>query len=153
MSAETVLQAMLKAAPHPQGSSRSLSTSPEAGGLTPTLLSALYGATAEKWIREGEFSVIDDAALFLSEAMHPFELAVFRCVDEGDVSGGMASVLGVCSGRLDLIKKAWSDSAYETCTQQGRVTFFDAYVILVVAEDPDPIIKAAKKAIQKGSAP
>lgn len=151
MSADTVLQAMLSVAPHPKGRCRSLSATPEEGGLTETLLSALYGTTAGQWYQSGRFSVIDDGAIFLSETIHPFELAVFRCVDEGDVSGGIASVLGICSARLDLIRKAWQGSDYEVYTRQGVVTFYRAYVLLVVAEDPEPLIKAAKRAIQKGS--
>ncbi len=148
MSADTVLQAMLSVVSHPKGRCRSFSAAPEAGGLTEALLSALYGTPAGQWYQSGSFSVIDDGAIFLSETMHPFELAVFRCVDEGDVSGGMASVLGVCAARLDLIRKAWQGSEYETCANQGIVTFYRAYVILVVAEDPEPLIKAAKRAIQ-----
>ena len=92
--------------------------------------------------------MIDDGAVYLSEVLHPFELAVFRCIDERDVSGGMASVLGVCSARLEMIRNTWKGSAYESYVKNATVTYCGGYVLLVVAEDPETVVKAAIKSIK-----
>lgn len=144
-----VLTAMLNATTPSEGRIRTLTAETETQRLPTELLTALYGSTAEKWFEAGEGSLIDDGAVYLSEVMHPFEMAVFRCIDQGDVSGGMASILGVCASRLEIIKAAWQGSDYDTFVQNATVTYCGSYVILVVAEDPEPIIKAAKKVIKQ----
>lgn len=148
VSAREVLVAMLSVAQPPDGQLRTITSSRETERLSTELLSALYGSSAGKWYQGGEYSIIDDGAVYLSEVMYPFELAVFRCINEGDVSGGLASVLGVCSGRIELIKAAWQGSAHEAFVQNATVTYCGAYVILVVAEDPEPMIQAAEKIIK-----
>ncbi len=148
VSAETVLQAMLDGTTPPDGRFLSLTSADKSKRLSADLLTALYGTPASKWYQSGAYSVVNDGAIYLSEVMHPFELAVFRCINEGDVSGGMASVLGVCSTRLETIRAAWQGSDYEVYVQNAVVTYCDGYVLLVVAEDPDAVVKAAEKVIR-----
>ena len=148
VSAEAVLQAMLSEINPPDGRLMSLTSADESKRLSAELLTALYGAPASTWYQGGAYSVVNDGAIYLSEVMHPFELAVFRCINEGDVSGGMASVLGVCSARLDTIRTAWQGSDYEAYVQNAVVTYYGGYVFLVVAEDPETVVKAAIKSIK-----
>ena len=143
-SAAEVLSAMLKEIDPPHGQIRSLTAEKETEKIPPDLLVALYGSTAGKWYG----AIVDDGAVYLSEVMHPFEIAVFRCVDERDVRGGIASVLGVCSTRLDTIKSTWQGSDYEPLVQNAVVTYCNGYVLLVVAEDPETMIRAATKIIK-----
>jgi hypothetical protein len=75
--------------------------------LDDTLLTALYGSSAARWGGTDKFALVDDGCIYLSETQHPFELAVFRCISESDVSGGKMSVLGVCASRLEAIQTAW----------------------------------------------
>ena len=147
-TAEEVLSAMLATIDHPPGKLRTLTAEKETDKLPLELLTALYGSAAEKWYQPGKHSLVDDGAVYLSEIVHPFELAVFRCIDERDVSGGMASVLSVCSARLNMIKNNWQGSVYESYVRDAIVTYFDGYVLLVVAEDPENLIKTAINVIR-----
>ena len=147
-TAAEVLSVMLNSVEAPQGRIRSFSSFNQGSLLSSDLLTALYGSTAAKWYQTNEQAVIDDGALYLSEILHPFELAVFRCIDEGDTSGSIASVLGVCASRLELIRKAWQGTTYENYINRAIVTCYDGYVLLVVAKDPDTAIKAARNYIK-----
>ncbi len=149
-TAAEVILAMLDAVTvsYPQGKVRTLTSEKETDRLSVDLLTALYGSTAGQWYQQGNDSILDDGAIYLSEVMHPFELAVFRCVDERDVDGGMASVLGLCSARLDVIRNTWQGSAYESYVGDAVVTYCQGFVLLVVAEDPDTVVKAAEKVIR-----
>ncbi len=147
-TATEVLSAMLATVEPPQGQVRALTAEKETDKLSLDLLAALYGSTAGKWYQSGNHSLVDDGAVYLSEVMHPFELAVFRCIDETDVSGGMASVLGVCSARLEVIRNTWQGSAYDSYVQNAVVTYCNGYVLLVVADDPETVVKAAVQLIR-----
>ena len=109
-TADGVLSAMMnirEAEECPDGRMRSLRVDTASlSYLSPTLVTAMYGEASRGWF-EGENAPVSDMAMFLSEAMHPCELAVFRCADERD---GL-SVAAQCRSRLDLIKNAWKDSA------------------------------------------
>jgi len=149
ISAETVLQVMLAADDHPSGRLLSLAAPDEGKQLTEPLLVALYGAAASKWYHSDEFRVIDSGGVYLSEVLHPFEIAVFRCVDQRDTTGGLTSVMGICSARLDMIKQSWQGSAYGTMVENALVTCCGNYVILIVAEDPEPMLRAARSIIKR----
>ncbi len=149
VSAINVLQAMLSVAAPPDGMVRSLTAENDNQVLPLDLLTALYGPSTRQWYEDGARGVLDDGAVFLSTAMHPFEIAVFRCIDQGDILGGMASVFGICSARLDMIKNAWKKTDYASYTEKGMVTYVGNYVLLIMCDNPDDVIKAAEKAIRK----
>ena len=141
------MQAMLEETTPIDGRMLSLKAMGDAQ-LDATLLTALYGASASRWGGTDKFALVDDGCIYLSEIQHPFELAVFRCIDESDVSGGRMSVLGVCASRLEAIQTAWQGSSYDLCAQNAILTYYGTYVILIVADNPTPILKAAQKAIR-----
>lgn len=142
-----VLQAMLSESSVIDGKLYQMPTEQEADRLSDELLKALYGETAVSiWKRND--ATVEDGAIYLSEIMHPFELAVFRCAGEDGIWGD-AGVLGICASRAESIKKAWQGSAYEKIAEQGIVTCCENYVILVIAENADRIVDAAKRCIRQ----
>ena len=144
-----VLQTMISAVEKiPTGQCRSSSSDEGTKEfLSPDLLAGLYGEASRKWIHDTDDAILDSAAVYLSEQRHPFELAVFRCKNEGDISGGQGSVMGICQSRLASVARAWQGSEYESVVTHAIVIHEKQFVILIVAEDPAPIITAAKKAI------
>lgn len=119
--------------------------------LSTNLISGLYGETSRQWFNQQGNAMIDDVAIYISNQQHPFEIAVFRCKNQVDISGGRGSVLGVCQNRLSFVQKAWQNTEFESYTRQGKVTFYGQYVLVVISDDADTAINAAKKAIRQGS--
>ncbi len=146
-----VLDAMISAVDAiPSGYGRYFKAAPDTKqALSPTLLSALYGASARQWLGDSNDTVLDDAAIYLTEQQHPFELAVLRCRNQGDISGGEGSVLGICRSRVAAVNASWQGSEYEEVALKGTVVHDGPFVILVIAQEPELILKAAKKAIQQ----
>lgn len=146
--AVTVLVTMLGEAGQrwPSGMTYSLTAPAEEDEhLTPTLLSALYGAAARRWL-EGDEPPVCDAALFLSEVQHPAELAVFRCAT-AEAAGAVAAV---GRARLDTLTRHWNGGEYAAWLTSANVTVKDTYVLLVVSDDPAPLVRAALSAIAAG---
>ena len=142
-----VLKAMLSEAAVIDGKLYQMRTGDESERISEELFKALYGETAVSiWKRSD--TTVEDGAIYLSEIMHPFELAVFRCIGEDEMWGD-AGVIGICASRLESIKKAWKGSAYEKIADQGIVTYCETYVLLVIAEDAESIINAAKRRIRE----
>ena len=136
--------------------------------LTGTLFAALYGSTGRGWLgadstnrtdtadggiaspapanqaAEAAPTLIQDGAVFLSTVMHPFELGVFRCAD----LDGALSVAALCQTRLDTLRTTWQDSAYAVCVERAVVTVEGCYVLFIVADDPEPLLEAARRAIR-----
>ncbi len=125
--------------------------------LGDTLLSALYGSAVNALIlpkitatttvappRETGALPQVEIAVFLAQALHPGEIAVFRCPDARTVAAAAA----LCRTRLDTIRRGWSDSDYASLTERGTVVVEGSYVLLVVAEDPERILTAARRAIK-----
>lgn len=142
--ADTVLSEMLLSVTAPDGCIRALNAPSDTQKLSLDLLAALYGGAVYSWYEAEGYAPIDDCAVYISEVIHPFELGVFRCKDEGELT----SVLGLCAARLDVIKRTWQGSAYEAYVQNAVVTCSGAYVLLVVSDDPETIVKAAKGAMR-----
>lgn len=146
--AATVLAAMLSAvgAGWPQGGTYAL-TAPSASreALSPTLLSALYGEAARRWLT-GDDPPVCDVAIFLSHTLHPAELAVFRCSD-GEATGAVAAV---CRARLDTVARHWDGEDYTAWMTGATVTVKGNYVLVAVADDPTPLLRAAVAAIRDG---
>ena len=113
--------------------------------LTEALFSALYGEAARGLLtaETGRTSPVGDAALFLSFAPQPRELAVFRCSDLRTAS----TVAGLCQGRVDALGREFEAEDGRALSWQGRVSVQGCYVILVCAEDPGPALAAAKDMI------
>ncbi len=148
-AASEVLTAMLTAVtdtaqPLPDGMIRLTAApadSPDA--LTATFFSALYGEAARGLL--GEDSAhgrpVQDAALYLSVSPYPFELGVFRCVDEDTA----LAVEALCRGRLDTLARGFRGSEHEAAASGGRVTVEGNWVLLVLCEDPTPVPEAARR--------
>lgn len=148
VSAMDVLQAMMDESAHtPHGQYKDSRVPQGKEALSIDLLAGLYGETARHWLNDGEEAVLDDAALYLSEQRHPFEIAVFRCKNESDIIGGQGSVVGICQSRLDVISRAWKGSEYDEWVAQSVVFYHKQFVILVVAWNADEMISAAKRII------
>ncbi len=151
VAAETVLASMQAAVETtcPSGRVYSRAAPPEtANYLGDTLLSALYGDGARGMLAAtGTSPAVNDAALFLSIAPHPMELAVFRCSD----ARASATAAKLCRSRLERIRHAWKGSEWEEMTARACVTVAGEYVLLVVSEDPEAVIRAAEKAIWRGT--
>ncbi len=124
---------------------------------TDTLLTALYGSAVETLIlgkttvtatvsppRETVAQPQVDLAFFLAQALHPGEMAVFRCSDARTATAAAA----LCRTRLDTIRRAWADTEQSALTERGVVAVEGNYVFLVVTEDPDAVLGAARRAIR-----
>ncbi len=138
-SAESVLAAMTQAAGEgwPTGTSYSLTSPPESkNALSSTMISALYGPAARRWLT-GDAPPVVDAAVFLSTTMHPAELAVFRCADE-EAAGAVAAV---CRSRIETLRDHWGETPHAAWVNNAAVTVRGDYVLLAVATDPDPLLR------------
>ncbi len=121
--------------------------------LTDTLLSALYGEAARGIaVAPGAgtpgidtTAPVNDIALFLSVAPQPVELAVFRCSDVR----GTATAAKLCRARLEIIRHAWAGSEWAGMAEGAVVTVEGSYVLLVVAEDPDQVVAAARAVLRR----
>ena len=114
--------------------------------LTETLFSALYGEAARGLLTPdaaGENPEVGDAAIFLSIASYPCELAVFRCSDIRTAS----MMVGLCQSRLDAVARGYRDSEWERAAANGRVAVEGCYVLLVISEDPDAVLRSACKGL------
>lgn len=114
-----------------------------------TLVSALYGDCSRDWFSsDGETpATVDDVAMFLPCAMHPMELAVFRCPD---ATRGATDVAAACRARLSVIQNAWQDTEYAVWMEAATVAVEGQFVILIVYDDPDVVLRAARAAIRAG---
>ena len=111
--------------------------------LTETFFSALYGEAARGLRGEGSDAAapMQDGALYLSVSPYPCELGVFRCVDETTAG----EVAALCRGRLDTIARGFRGSEHEAAAAGGRVVAAGNWVILVLCEDPAPVLEAARR--------
>lgn len=164
-SAEEVLRAMLEACASqswPDGTVRTRRADPASPDYLPdALVSALFGEASRGWfVTDGESDapMVDDAAMFLSSAIHPAEVAVFRCTDAGGAVSGTASAAKQCRARLEALRAAWAGSAdagerfgdYAVWLERAVVAVEGQYVMLVVADDPDAMVNAARGVIRGG---
>ncbi len=122
---------------------------PDAGALTETLFSALYGEAARGLLSTSTDAppAINDAAICLSVSPTPIELAVFRCSD----TRGTATAAGLCRSRLDTLRRAWEGTEWEDVTREGFVSVEGSYVLLIVTPRPDRALRAARACIRRGT--
>ena len=115
--------------------------------LTATFFTALYGRAAEGLLETEEDpqapAPLGDAALFLSVAPYPCELAVFRCSDTDVVP----TVVALCRGRLDTVLDGYEEGK-QTPTASGLVVVKGCFVFLVIAEDPQAVAEGALAALE-----
>ena len=106
--------------------------------LSPTLLSAWLGtpAPSEGWL---------DCALYLSLREKPCELAAVLC-ESRDAAEDTAKLF---SARWHTILAETAEKGDSAPTVNASVTRLGNYVIFILAEDPDPILTAAKEAIRR----
>ena len=129
--------------------------------LTETFFSALYGEAARGLLGEDSTQSlppseatagqacgdsapsppVQDAALYLSVSPYPFELGVFRCID-GDTAREVAAL---CRGRLDTLARGYAGREWEGVAAGGRVAAEGNWVLLVLCEDPAPVLEAARR--------
>ena len=148
-SASEVLAVMLEAAetstqPLPDGVIRLTSAPPSSPNhLTEAFLSALYGEMARGLLsaEENQSPLVQDAALCLSVSPYPWELGVFRCAD-GDTAREVAVL---CRGRLDTLRRGFVGGKYEAAASGGRVVVEGNWVLMVLCEDPAPLLEAARR--------
>ena len=110
--------------------------------LTEALFTALYGRAAEGLLREdgeGGTAAVGDAALFLSVAPYPCELAVFRCSDTDTVP----TVVSLCRGRMDAVLKGFAEGPL-AADATGLVTVEGCFVLLIIAEDPQAVAEGLR---------
>ena len=145
-----VMQAAMAdtAQPLPDGLTYTRTADPSSPSyLTDTLFSALYGEAARGLFAPDAAAdsepvpPIGDAALFLSVAPYPCELAVFRCSDLRSA----ATVAGLCRARLDIVARGYAEAEWGAIARNGAVTVEGCYVLLVVAEDPQPVLASARR--------
>ena len=137
------------AQPLPDGLLYTRATDPaEPAYLTDTFFSALYGEAARGLLDGGETEggalAVGDAAIFLSVAPYPCELAVFRCSDIRTAT----TVAGLCRGRLDAVARGYAGSEWQSVAEGGRVAVEGCYVFLVIAEDPDTVLGRATRMVR-----
>ena len=150
-SASEVLTAMLETAATtaqslPDGVIRLTSAPLDSPSLlTETFFSALYGEAARGLLAEGENQapLVQDAALYLSAAPYPCELGVFRCAD----GEGAAEMADLCLGRLDTLSRGFAGGAYGEVAKGGRVAVVGNWVLLVLCEDPTPLLETARRLV------
>lgn len=123
--------------------------------LTDTLFTALYGRAAEGLLEgdgEGGTASLGDAALFLSVAPYPCELAVFRCTDVDAIP----TVVSLCHSRVDTVLRGFEGSPAENAAT-GLVTVKGCFVLLIIAEDPQAVAEGlgddSGRPIVEGSLP
>ena len=119
------------------------------GAAQGTLVSALFGEGSRGWFDGDEetLATVDEVAMYLPCAMHPMELAVFRCPDE---IRGARDVAAACRARLSVIENAWGDSEYGAWIEAATVSVEGQFVILAVYDDPDAVLRAARVVISRG---
>ena len=154
-AASEVLTAMLEAAETtsqsiPDGIIRlTAAPSDSPSHLAETFFAALYGEAARGMLgreaTEGppRGAPIQDGAIYLSVSPYPWELGVFRCAD-GDTAREVAAL---CRGRLDTLRRGFAGGDYEEAASGGRVAVEGNWVLLVLCEDPAPLLEAARRLI------
>lgn len=139
---QTILEAMRSSGTWPTGRVYSRSAAPDSADyLSDDLFSALFGPAVRGWLSEDEDGTpppLSDAALFLSAAPHPAEIAVLRCTD---MSAALSAV-AICRDRLDLLRHTWADTTYASWTDAGVVTIVGNYVLLAVTPDAEDVMQA-----------
>ena len=113
--------------------------------LTETFFSALYGEMARGLLSEGESQspLVQDAALYLSISPYPCELGAFRCVD----GSGAEELVSLCRRRLDILSRGFAGGEYEAVAAKGRVAVVGNWVLLVLCEDPAPLLETARRLV------
>ena len=116
--------------------------------LSDTLFSALFGEAARGLLSGSDTApaAINDAAVCISVSPTPFEIAVLRLSDVR----GTATAAGVCRTRLDTVQNAWRGTEQEAVANAGVVTVEGSYVLLVIAPNPERVLRAARAAIRAG---
>lgn len=145
--AQTILTSMQSIGTWPTGRVYSRSAAPDSADyLSDDLFSALFGPAVRGWLSEDEDGTpppLSDAALFLSAAPHPAEIAVLRCTD---MSAALSAV-AICRDRLDLLRRTWADTAYAAWADAGVVTITGNYVLLAVTPEAEEVLRAGVHAV------
>ncbi len=110
-----------------------------------SLLYAAFGSgasnTSDLW--ECSPQMVDDGALRLATAASPCEWIVFHCISRSDT----AAVAELFLRRLELLRRQYRGSDDEALLARAQVVIIGKYVLLIVSNDPQGAIEAAKHAI------
>ena len=112
--------------------------------LSDTFLSALYGEAARGLFAsdDGGAPPVSDAAIFLSLAAYPCELAVFRCSDARTA----ATLASLCRSRLDSLARGYAATEWASLASRSQVSVKGCFVLLALCDDPPRVIRAARGA-------
>ena len=118
-----------------------LSSAPEDSEqyLPSDLISALYGQGEPPW----QLALIEDYGIWLSNAQHPCEFAVFRCYARSDTD----LVAAMCHARLDALCVHYKNTEYAPYLQNAKVAVIGKYVLLLVSSDAQHALQIARQTI------
>ena len=143
---ETVM--VRTAQPLPDGVVYSRAAAPDSPDyLGEVFFTALYGRAAEGLLSGADSpdsAAVGDAAMFLSMAPYPCELAVFRCAGVDAVP----TLVTLCRERLDVVARGFQGTRWESAAH-GLVASEGCYVLLAITEDPRAVIEGAREAIRR----
>lgn len=110
-----------------------------------SLLSAAFGSAdaLNEGLWQCSSQAIDDGALRFATAASPCEWIVFHCVSRSDTT----AVADLFLHRLELLRRQYRGSDDEALLAHAQVVVIGKYVLLIVSNDPEGAIEAAKHAI------
>ena len=139
-SAEDILYRICASVELPAGSTYlSQAEEGEENYLSPDTASALYGARA----LEEKLPLVEEYAIYLA-ASAPCEIAVFKCRSRSDTDG----VAEMCLERADALGALMKGTALDGLYGQARVTKHKKYVVMILCEDHERALDAARTALK-----
>ena len=86
---------------------------------------------------------VDDGALRFATASSPCEWIVFHCVSRSDTT----AVADLFLHRLELLRRQYRGTDDEVLLAHAQVVVMGKYVLLVVSNDPEGALEAARRAL------
>ena len=134
------------AQPLPDGRIYTRAAAPDSPAyLTDVLFAALYGEAARGLFeaKADGIAPVSDAAVYLSLAAYPCELAAFRCSDIRTAT----TVAGLCQSRLDTLARGYAATEWAELAARGRVSVKGCFVLMAVCDDPARTLSAARRVV------
>jgi hypothetical protein len=100
---------------------------------------------ASKQIWELSPFVTEEGVMCFPTAASPSEYIVLRCISRSDTDAVAALLLQ----RLDALRREYQGSDVQQLVENGRVVVIEKYVLLIVSDDPQRDLIAARQAIRK----
>jgi hypothetical protein len=89
--------------------------------------------------------VTEEGAMCFPTAASPCEYIVLRCISRSDTDAVAALLLQ----RLDALRREYQGSDVQQLVENGRVIVIEKYVLLIVSDNPQRDLSAARQAIRK----